>query len=44
MERDILLRPLGNVIYFLPSYAFTDNDISIVHNAIEEFLSHLERR
>jgi adenosylmethionine-8-amino-7-oxononanoate aminotransferase len=44
MERDILLRPLGNVIYFLPSYAFTDSDISIVHSAIEEFLSHLERR
>jgi len=38
MSRNILLRPLGNVIYFLPSYAFTDNDLSVVHNAILEFL------
>ncbi|HZY78570.1 MAG TPA: adenosylmethionine--8-amino-7-oxononanoate transaminase [Cyclobacteriaceae bacterium] len=41
MERSILLRPLGNVIYFLPSYAFTDDELSIVHNAITGFL---ERR
>lgn len=38
MSRDILLRPLGNVIYFLPSYAFTENDINVVHNTIEDFL------
>jgi adenosylmethionine-8-amino-7-oxononanoate aminotransferase len=44
MGRNILLRPLGNVIYFLPSYAFTDDDISVVHNSIEEFLVQLKRR
>lgn len=38
MGRNILLRPLGNVIYFMPSYAFTADDITLVHNAIEDFL------
>lgn len=38
LDRNILLRPLGNVIYFLPSYAFTESDIDIVHRAISEFL------
>jgi adenosylmethionine-8-amino-7-oxononanoate aminotransferase len=38
LDRNILLRPLGNVIYFLPSYAFTDDDLGIVHRAINEFL------
>jgi len=38
MDRGILLRPLGNIIYFLPSYAFTDDDIRSVHTAIEEFI------
>lgn len=39
LENGILLRPLGNVIYFLPSYAFTDGEVSHVHNVIEKFLS-----
>lgn len=38
MSRNILLRPLGNVIYFLPSYAFKDEDITLVHEAIRDFL------
>jgi adenosylmethionine-8-amino-7-oxononanoate aminotransferase len=44
MNRDILLRPLGNVIYFLPSYVFTKEDIALVHGAIEDFLDFLQRR
>lgn len=44
MNRDILLRPLGNVVYFLPSYAFTAAEIALVHKAIEDFLGFLERR
>ncbi len=38
MLKGILLRPLGNVLYFLPSYAFTAEDVQIVHNSIKEFL------
>jgi adenosylmethionine-8-amino-7-oxononanoate aminotransferase len=44
MNRNILLRPLGNVIYFLPSYAFMKNDIDLVHNAIEDFIEFLKSR
>lgn len=44
MGKGILLRPLGNVIYFLPSYAFTESDIALVHQSIEEFLIKSERR
>lgn len=43
LEKNILLRPLGNVIYFLPSYAFTKEDIDVVHNAIDSFLLKLKR-
>jgi adenosylmethionine---8-amino-7-oxononanoate aminotransferase len=24
LERDLLLRPLGNIVYFMPPYAITD--------------------
>jgi adenosylmethionine-8-amino-7-oxononanoate aminotransferase len=44
MNRDILLRPLGNVVYFLPSYVFTAGEIALVHKAIEDFLGFLQRR
>jgi adenosylmethionine---8-amino-7-oxononanoate aminotransferase len=43
MEKGILLRPLGNVIYFLPSYAFTVDEINFVHTSILAFLNELER-
>lgn len=39
LSRNILLRPLGNVIYFLPMYCFTAADMALVHNAIDGFLS-----
>lgn len=44
IERNILLRPLGNIIYFLPSYAFTVQELGEIYNAIGEFLLKLERR
>jgi len=37
-ERGILLRPLGNVIYFMPPYCITDEEID---RAFEEILSCL---
>lgn len=42
LERDILLRPLGNVIYFLPMYCFTTSEMALVHDAIDQFLETLE--
>jgi adenosylmethionine-8-amino-7-oxononanoate aminotransferase len=38
LDRNILLRPLGNVVYFLPSYAFTQADVEFVHTAIADYL------
>jgi adenosylmethionine-8-amino-7-oxononanoate aminotransferase len=41
LERGVLLRPLGNVIYIVPPYVITDTELSIVHNAILQFLNDL---
>ena len=39
LQRGILLRPLGNVLYFLPPYAITDEEAHGVFDVIEEVLS-----
>jgi len=39
LERDILLRPLGNVIYVLPPYVIQEAELNRIYSAIEEFLS-----
>jgi len=36
LARGILLRPLGNVLYFMPPYAITDAEAERVFDAIEE--------
>lgn len=38
LNRNILLRPLGNVIYVLPPYVITDEELDSVYGAIEDFL------
>ena len=38
LERGILLRPLGNVIYILPPYCMTETQLEEVYLAIEESL------
>ncbi|HEY8933618.1 MAG TPA: adenosylmethionine--8-amino-7-oxononanoate transaminase [Cyclobacteriaceae bacterium] len=38
LERNILLRPLGNVFYILPPYIMTDEQLDSIYNTIEEFL------
>lgn len=42
LERNILLRPLGNIIYVLPPYIITPIELSTVYEAIEELLNTLE--
>jgi adenosylmethionine-8-amino-7-oxononanoate aminotransferase len=36
LERGVLLRPLGNVLYFLPPYVITDDEVHRVFEVIEE--------
>jgi adenosylmethionine---8-amino-7-oxononanoate aminotransferase len=41
LDKGILLRPLGNVIYVLPPYVITEKDLSYVHTAIIEFINEM---
>jgi adenosylmethionine---8-amino-7-oxononanoate aminotransferase len=38
LERNILLRPLGNVIYIVPPYVITDQQLDSIYAEIESFL------
>jgi adenosylmethionine---8-amino-7-oxononanoate aminotransferase len=42
LERDVLLRPLGNVIYVLPPYIITTHELGIIYKAISDFLDQLK--
>ncbi len=39
IEKGILIRPLGNVIYLLPPYCISEEDLKYIYGCIEEFLS-----
>ncbi len=39
LERDVLLRPLGNVVYVLPPYCITRDELNAVYDAISEALT-----
>ncbi len=41
LQYDILLRPLGNVVYVLPPFCATETDIAAVYSVIEQFLAPL---
>lgn len=38
LDRNILLRPLGNTLYVLPPYIITESELESIYKAIEEFL------
>ncbi len=38
IERGIILRPLGNILYVLPPYCITEEELDRVMNAIDAFL------
>ncbi|HTF80545.1 MAG TPA: aminotransferase class III-fold pyridoxal phosphate-dependent enzyme, partial [Cytophagales bacterium] len=42
LERDLLLRPLGNVLYFLPMYCFSETQMDTVHSTIDDFITELK--
>ena len=39
ISKGIILRPLGNVLYVLPPYCISNDDLKNIYNAIEEFLN-----
>lgn len=41
IARNILLRPLGNLIYVIPPYIISNDELKIIYAAIEEFISTL---
>jgi adenosylmethionine-8-amino-7-oxononanoate aminotransferase len=43
LERDVLLRPLGNTIYVLPPYCISEEDLARVYEAVEEAFEFLRR-
>jgi adenosylmethionine---8-amino-7-oxononanoate aminotransferase len=38
IEKGILIRPLGNVIYLLPPYCISEEDLECIYGCIEAFL------
>ncbi|HPI11113.1 MAG TPA: adenosylmethionine--8-amino-7-oxononanoate aminotransferase BioA, partial [Catalimonadaceae bacterium] len=43
LEKDILLRPIGNVMYMVPPYCMESHELENVHSAILEFLEEIHR-
>lgn len=41
IKKDILLRPLGNVIYMVPPYIIKDEELDMVYSAIQDLLENL---
>ena len=41
LDRDLLLRPLGNVVYILPPYCITDEELLALQRGIEEALVNI---
>jgi adenosylmethionine---8-amino-7-oxononanoate aminotransferase len=43
LERGLLLRPLGNVLYFMPPYVITDDEVDWAITQITEVLEGIRR-
>jgi adenosylmethionine-8-amino-7-oxononanoate aminotransferase len=41
MDAGIILRPLGNIIYILPPYCITTDDLNYIYNKIEQALEEI---
>jgi len=42
IQKGVLLRPLGNVIYLMPPYCITQEELTIVYDGIIKFLNQLK--
>ena len=43
LERGVLIRPLGNVIYLLPPYVISNDELDFVYDLIIEFLTEMKK-
>jgi adenosylmethionine-8-amino-7-oxononanoate aminotransferase len=43
LQRGVLLRPLGNVIYFMPPYIVTPDEISLMADVARSGIEHATR-
>ena len=43
LSKGVLLRPLGNVVYILPPYVITAEELNYVHDVIAESLELVVR-
>jgi adenosylmethionine-8-amino-7-oxononanoate aminotransferase len=41
LEAGIILRPLGNIVYILPPYCITDEELNYIYNKIEQALEEI---
>lgn len=39
LEKEIIMRPLGNILYLMPPYCISENDLDYIYRSIREFLS-----
>jgi adenosylmethionine-8-amino-7-oxononanoate aminotransferase len=44
LEQGVLMRPLGNVLYILPPYCITDEQLDTVYAAIDNLLLHIQNK
>jgi adenosylmethionine-8-amino-7-oxononanoate aminotransferase len=44
MDRNILLRPLGNTFYVLPPYVIRETELESIYAAIKQFLDGIENK
>jgi len=44
LSRDVLLRPLGNVIYILPPYVIQPDQLHYIYDVVAEALAHIAPR
>ena len=42
LDRNILLRPLGNIVYVLPPYIISPAELATIYQAIDELLETID--
>ena len=42
LEKKIVMRPLGNIIYLIPPYCITNNELAYIYQSIKELLDQIK--